>query len=294
MQQTVLITGSSSGLGNSLSRYLLEKGFRVFATMRAIKGKNAQAASALREFADANGYALELLELDVSDAESVRLTVAALMSKAGQIDILINNAGIGGVGYTEAFSTEQFIQTFEVNVFGIQRMMREVLPLMRQAGSGLVINVSSTMGRLVIPFAAAYTASKYALEALAESYHYELSPLGIDVSIVEPGGFASNYWDNTMQPQDKQLGQGYGEADSASILWTGIRKLVTSEAAPDASVVADAVMSLIEMPAGTRPLRLIVDPLMGGGGADVVNATSSQVQAQILATLGLSNLLQSN
>jgi NAD(P)-dependent dehydrogenase (short-subunit alcohol dehydrogenase family) len=292
-QKTVLITGSSSGLGNSLSRYLLEKGFRVFATMRTIEGKNAQAASALREFSDAHGYALELLELDVSDAESVRGTVAGVLSKAGKIDILINNAGIGGVGYTEAFSTEQFIQTFDVNVFGIQRMMREVLPLMRQAGSGLVINISSTMGRLVIPFAAAYTASKYALEALAESYHYELSPLGIDVSIVEPGGFASNYWDNTMQAQDKQRGQGYGEFDSPSAVWEGIRNMVRSDLAPDAKVIAESVMQLIEMPAGTRPLRLVVDPLMGGGAAEAVNAASSQVQSQVLQALGLANLLSS-
>ncbi len=262
--QTVLITGSSSGLGNVVTRSLLEKGYTVFATMRAVNGKNAQSAAQLRSLAPTPNAKFRVLD----------------------------NAGIFGGGYAEAFSTEQLQQIFEVNLFGIQRMMRAVLPSMRQRRSGLVINISSIQGRLVIPFASAYTASKYALEALSESYRYELAPTGVEVVIVEPGGFSSAAVAKMITPEDQERTRSYGSlAVTPDKLWSGIRSQMQSEQFPRPQVVADAVVQLIETPVGHRPLRVVVDPLTGGAGPTAINETTSQIQGQLLESLGLNDLL---
>jgi len=290
--QTVLITGSSSGLGNVVTRSLLEKGYTVFATMRAVNGKNAQSAAQLRSLAPTPNAKFRVLDLDVTSDTSVQAAVQEILTRAGTIDILINNAGIFGGGYAEAFSTEQLQQIFEVNLFGIQRMMRAVLPSMRQRRSGLVINISSIQGRLVIPFASAYTASKYALEALSESYRYELAPTGVEVVIVEPGGFSSAAVAKMITPEDQERTRSYGSlAVTPDKLWSGIRSQMQSEQFPRPQVVADAVVQLIETPVGHRPLRVVVDPLTGGAGPTAINETTSQIQGQLLESLGLNDLL---
>lgn len=290
--KTVLVTGSSTGLGNVITRALLEKDFTVFATMRDVDGKNAQQADELRRLAGAKHSRLFVLELDVTDEASVDAAVTSALGNADHIDVLINNAGIGGSGITEAFSTAQFQQTFEVNVFGIHRMLRAVLPAMRQQHSGLVMNISSTMGRLVIPFSAAYTASKYALEALTESYRYELASSGVDVVLVEPGGFASNYWSKLMTPHDQERASSYGEfAETPEKFWAGIAGMMQSEQAPHPQVVADAILQLIETPAGQRPLRTVVDPATGGAAPSTINQTTAEIQNQLLESFGLKALL---
>lgn len=290
--QTVLITGTSSGLGNMLAHDLLEQGYTVFATMRDMNGKNKAQADTLRQRAQGKTNKLYLLNLDVQDEDSVEAAVAEALKHEGKIDILINNAGIGSSGYAEAFSTEQLQSTFDVNLFGVQRVMRAVLPSMRERGAGLVITISSAMGRIVIPFAAAYTASKYAVEALTESYHYELAPTGVDVVIVEPGGFASDYWGKLTTAADAARVSSYGVlANSADAFWAGISGVMQSEQAPSAQIIADAVVKLIQTPTGERPLRTVVDPANGGAGPTAVNKTTEQVQQQLLETFGLKNLL---
>jgi NAD(P)-dependent dehydrogenase (short-subunit alcohol dehydrogenase family) len=284
----ILVTGSSSGFGFLLTQALLAQGYTVFATMRHPDGQNAERAAQLSGYAHGQSGELHLLELDVTDDASTNAAVEHILQQAGHIDVVINNAGTGGGGYTEAFSVEQFQKTFDVNVFGIQRVMRAVLPSMRAQRSGLIINISSLQGRIVIPFAGAYTSSKFAVEGLAESYHYELAPLGIDVVIVEPGGFPTDYWSKMMSAEDQARTSDYAPAsDLPDKLWNGVIANLESENAPDPQILVSTIINLIETPAGKRPLRTVVDPMMGGAAPTAVNQTTEPIQRELLQALGL-------
>jgi NAD(P)-dependent dehydrogenase (short-subunit alcohol dehydrogenase family) len=176
MTHTVLITGSSSGIGQATARLFTERGWNVAATAR-----NPADLSPL------TGANLLALPLDVTDEASIASAVAETLARFGSIDVLVNNAGYGLFGPLEGTSTEQLEAQFRTNVFGVAAMIRQVVPLMRQRHAGTIITISSTGGRVASPFAAAYHASKYALEGLCESLRFELKPQGIRVKLVEPG-----------------------------------------------------------------------------------------------------------
>ena len=281
MSKVVLITGSSSGFGELTAHALAQAGYKVYASMRNTNGKNSAKAAELNAL-----EGVTAVDLDVTNQASIEDAVNSIVDSEGKIDVLVNNAGIGSGGYTEPFSAEEFQKLFDVNVFGVQRLMNAVLPSMRQNQGGLVINVSSTMGRMVIPYAGAYTSSKWALEGLSESYKYELAPTGIDVAIVEPGGFATNFIGGMIAASDEERINSYGELSKVpQEMWEGFAQLLQSEQAPNPQEVADAILQLAEMPAGQRPLRTVVDPMMGGEGPKVINATSDKVQEQLFASL---------
>lgn len=295
--QTILVTGSNSGLGLAFTHALIDQGYTVFGTMRNTAGKNLEQANALRAFAENKAGTLHLLELDVTSDASVESAVQKALELEGRIDVVVNNAGVGygyGVGaYAETVSMEQFQGIFDVQVFGVQRVIRAVLPSMRRQKSGLLITVSSTMGRIVLPFAAPYTATKFAVEGLSESYRYELSGTGVDVVIIEPGGFGTNFWVNPQPPADTQRTQSYGIlAELPQKMYGGIATAMQGQSAPDPKIVADAVSQIIETPAGTRPLRLVVDPMMGGEAPNAINQLTDQIQAQLLNSLGMPELLK--
>ncbi len=200
-KQTVLITGTSSGFGFLTAKALLDQGLTVMAAMREPGKSNAHAALALQEHGTRTCGTLHLLSMDVADDNSVTTAVTTGLGVAGRIDVLVNNAGVGLGGFCEAVTTDQLRRLFEVNLFGVHRVTRAVLPAMRAVGKGLIINISSIMGRMVIPFAAVYTASKFALEGLSESWRYELGTFGIEVVIVEPGGFPPRHFATTWPNQ---------------------------------------------------------------------------------------------
>jgi len=286
MSKVVIITGSSSGFGELTARSLSQAGYTVYATMRNVNGKNADIANALGSLAG-----VTVLDLDVTSQSSVENAVNTVISREGKIDVIVNNAGIGSGGFTEPYNADEFQQIFNVNVFGVQRMMNAVLPSMRKNKSGLVINVSSIMGRIVIPFAGAYTASKYALEGLSESYRYELAPTGVDVTLVEPGGFGTNFFNGMIPASDEERVASYGELNNIhEQMWKGMGELFQSENAPNPQDVADAIVTLIETPAGQRPLRTVVDPMMGGEGPKAINSTTDQIQEQVLAGMQMGEL----
>jgi len=292
--QNVFITGSSSGFGRLMAQTLLNKGFTVFATMRDPKGRNQAKASELQAFAADKPGKLHVLDLDVTSMASIDTAVTQALNQAGRIDVVINNAGAGDgfAAYTEAVTMKEFEHIFDVNVFGVQRVTRAILPAMREQGSGLLINISSTMGRIVLPFAASYTATKYALEALSESYRYELSGTGIDVVIVEPGGFGTAFWSKLEPVGDAERMASYGPlVELPQQMYGGMGDMLSGDNAPNPQDVADAVLQLIETRAGERPLRTVIDPLMGGDGPTVVNQTTDQIQQQLLTGLGMEQLL---
>ena len=183
----VVITGASSGFGEGAVRAFADKGYRVWGTMRDADGRNAGKKAAL----EALSKNVSVIDMDVASDESVAAGFARILAQ-GPVDVLINNAGIMYLGITEAFSIAQAKEQMETNYYGAIRTMQAVLPGMRTAKSGLIINTSSLVGQISPPFFSTYSATKHALEGYTQGLRYELSPFGIDVAIVEPGPFG--YW----------------------------------------------------------------------------------------------------
>lgn len=288
----IMVTGCSSGFGYLIARTLLNNGHTVFAGMRGLNGKNAEAARKLQDQAAETKGDIHVVELDVTDTASVNAAVRFALEKVNRIDVAVNNAGYGVGGFAETVTEAQLDRQLDVNVVGVQRVMRAVLPGMRKNKNGLIINISSVMGRLVLPFAAAYTASKYALEGLSESYRYELSGAGVDVTIIEPGGFGTNFLANMDNGADTGRLEGYGSlAELPDKMWGGFSDQLSAENTPDPQQVADAVLNLVETPSGRRPFRTVIDPLEGGEGAREINGVSDRIQNQIFENMGLKSLL---
>ena len=265
--QVILITGSSTGFGRDAAETLARRGYTVFATMRDPAGRNAMHSEALRRAAADEQWALHVVEMDVTQDASVDQCVREVLARAGRIDVVINNAGIGAIGVTEAYTVEQFQGLFDVNVFGVVRVNRAVLPAMRAQRSGLLIHVSSGAGRIAIPYMAAYCASKFALEAIADACRFELSPFGVDSVIVEPGAHKTPILEKFIQPDDAGRVADYGEAQYAGRIRQRFDDVAGSTDAPGPEVVVDAFVQLIEMPAGTRPFRTVptagLQPVLG-------------------------------
>lgn len=191
-QKVVLITGCSSGMGLCTSVYLAGKGYKVYASMRDLKKKDNLLSSAKKA-----GVSIELLQMDVTDDESVKKAVNDVVQKEGRIDVLVNNAGYGSGGFLEDYSMKEIKDQFETNFFGLVRVTKEVLPFMRQKRKGYIINISSIGGKLSFPVISVYNASKFAVEAITESLRVELAPFGIKVTAIEPLSVKTNFYNAT-------------------------------------------------------------------------------------------------
>jgi NAD(P)-dependent dehydrogenase (short-subunit alcohol dehydrogenase family) len=279
-ENVVLITGCSTGFGRIMAETLARKKYRVFAGIRDVKGKNAENVRELQEFGDRESLALGIVELDVNDDASVDSAIAHVIREAGQIDVLVNNAGLTIRGLAEAVTVDQARRIFETNVFAVHRMNRAVLPHMRKRHSGLLIHISSQAGRVVIPGFGVYGASKAALESLTESYHYELAGEGIDCVSVEPGAYATAIGQNADKASDESRLESYGsgnEIPKTLMANLGDRR--------DPQEIADAVLRLIETPAGKRPLR--TDVGIPGDFVARLNKFTDQIQETVLNIFGL-------
>ena len=258
MPKRVLITGTSTGFGRDAAERLARRGDHVFATMRDVSGRNAAHREALESLASKDGMRLRVLELDVTDESSVDRAIATAISEAGGLDVVINNAGVAALGVTEAFTPDQFQQIFDVNVYGAIRVNRAVLPSMRRQRSGLLVHVSSGAGRVTIPALAAYCASKYALEAIADAYRYELLPFGVDSILVEPGVYRTGIHDRWIDPADAARIAEYGSAAEFAQRVNGVfQAIVGAPDAPGSGEVVDAFVALIDMPPAQRPFRTV-------------------------------------
>jgi len=280
-KQVVLITGSSTGFGRLFAETLARKGHTVFATMRDPGGRNAKNGSEIRTLAERDSLPIYVLELDVTDDASVERAVDAAIAKAGRIDVVINNAGYFVSGLAEAVTTEQAQRLMDANFFGPVRVNRAVLPHMRRQRSGVLMHISSGAGRVVLPSMGLYCASKFALEALAEAYNYELAAQGIESVIVEPGQYETPIFGNTVTAADDARTNTYGAVKQ----FPDKVNAALSSTAGNAQEVADTVLRIIETPAGERQLRYFVSPQ--NFGVDEINALSKQVQANVLEAFGL-------
>jgi NAD(P)-dependent dehydrogenase (short-subunit alcohol dehydrogenase family) len=283
MSKTVLITGTSNGFGYDAAKTLSEAGHYVFATMRTLNGRSSKSAEELRS------KHIEVLELDVTSDASVDAAFKALYKKTGgTLDVLINNAGVFASGLSETYSPEKVREMFDVNVFGMQRVTRAALPQMRSNKSGLIINVGSILGRVTIPFIGLYGASKFAVEAMTESYRYELSQLGVDVVLVQPSAYPTNLYSATLQATDADRAKEYGEIVNYPVgFGQFLQGLFTGANAPNPHDIAEALVKLVETPAGERPARVVVGAPFG---ADAANAALEPIQAQLISGIGFEAL----
>jgi NAD(P)-dependent dehydrogenase (short-subunit alcohol dehydrogenase family) len=285
MEQTILVTGSTSGFGRLTVETLARQGYRVFAGMRAAAGKNAPAAEELRALAQRERLALQIVEIDVTDDASVERAIAVIIETTGRLDVVVNNAGVSYSGPLEAFTLEQVRQQFEINVFSVLRVNRAVLPQMREQGSGLLLQIGSIVGRLGLPFLGLYGATKFALEGLTESYRYELAPFGIDAAIIEPGTFPTTISANRQVAADAERFALYQAGlDAFTAPFYAENRSATP---PDPQEVADAIAQVIAQPAGKRPLRTVVATVAQRQAPQALNDAATQAMHSFLEALHL-------
>ena len=191
MLQVALITGCSSGIGYETALMLARNGYYTIATMRNVKKSNS-----LLKTSEEENLPLKVLELDVNDVTSIERAISQVEKEAKRIDILINNAGYGLVGFFEELSLDEIRNQFETNFFGVLNITKKVIPIMRSQKSGTIINISSGAGQVGFPGISAYVSTKFAVEGFSESLTYELSPFGIKVIIIEPGVIKTNFFNN--------------------------------------------------------------------------------------------------
>ncbi|NKB50237.1 MAG: SDR family NAD(P)-dependent oxidoreductase [Alphaproteobacteria bacterium] len=282
MSKIILITGASTGFGRDTAETLSRAGHRVFASMRDPVGKNRHHAEALR------AQNIDVVELDVTSTRSVENAVAAIIEKTGLIDVLINNAGVASAGVTEAFTPAQASALFDVNVLGVHRVTRAVLPDLRRHKDGLIINIGSVVGRVTLPFFGIYGASKFAVEALTDSLRLEVSQLGIDVVLVQPSAYPTDMYASAGQPADGARAAEYGAVgEIPGALFEHFSTMFAAADGPNPHDVADAIAGLVAQAKGTRPVRTVVGDSFG---ADTVNTATAPVQAGVVDALGLGHL----
>lgn len=282
MQKTILITGASNGFGKNTALTMAAAGYRVFATMRDTTGRNLGVAVELR----AKG--IDVVEMYVTQDASVEAAFRSVLEKTGgRLDVLVNNAGLMVQGISETITTEQTRDMFDVNVLGIQRTTRAVLPAMRRAKAGLIVNIGSILGRVTIPFVGLYGASKHAVEAMTKSYRYELSQLGVDVVLVQPSAYPTGLYSHPS-PADGARESGYGEVAAVPKAFVAfLQGLFSGADAPDPHEVTMALVRLVDTPSGQRPARVVVgNPF----GASDVNAVVKPIQEQLIDGMGMSSL----
>ena len=289
--KNVVITGSSSGFGYLTTLLLARKGYKVWATMRNAKTKNASKKEELLAIAEKEDLNISVIELDVTKDASVTTAIQTILSKDNRIDYLVNNAGYMFVGITEAYSIAQAKDQFETNFFGILRMVKAVAPHMRKQKEGLIINVTSIVGRLIFPYFGIYSASKHAVEAYSQALRYELAPFGIEVSLVEPGPFGTNLLFSGPKEADQTVFDDYGnQKDEPQAMLKSFNAFFESQEAPDPQLVADDISALIEADQGTRKERVVSGI---GYGTRAYNEKVDPIQRSVVNdALKMSHLLK--
>ncbi|PSQ20446.1 oxidoreductase [Halobacteriales archaeon QS_9_67_17] len=247
MDRTVLITGCSSGIGRATARAFHEEGWTTYATARDPA-----------DIADLEETGCRTAALDVTDGEQVTAVVDRAIDETGRIDCLVNNAGYGQHGPAEDVPTELFSQQLDVNVLGPHRLTRAVLPHMRAAEDGTVVNVSSVAGRIAPPGMGAYAASKFALEGYADALRNEVAQFGINVALVEPGPVETAFRDRVDEEMDRldrtpAYESLYDAQEDAS--------LVSGQSSPFASTPEEVADTILEAGVSTDP-----DPRYAVGG----------------------------
>ncbi len=285
-KKVILITGTNSGFGWLTANSCAAAGYKVYATMRDPTGRNVAKAKELTQQDN-----LKVLDMDITDGQSVIRAVATILEQEGTIDVVVNNAGLYATGITETFTDADLDKILDVDLRGPWRLIKAVLPFMRQQRTGLIINLSSVAGRFSFPFQTVYNSAKFALEGLTEGLYYEVRPLGIDVVMVQPGPFPTEMFGHIVPGSDSTVLASYGDlAKVPQEIGAGIGQLFAT-LKPDPQLVADAIIQLIDSPAGQRPLRTVVDPTTGHF-AELANESVKKQYDHFMRAFGMQDLLR--
>lgn len=271
MTKTIFITGTSTGFGKLTAITLSKAGHKVIAGMRGINDKNQLVAEELSLLPN-----IDVVEIDVTEDVSVKNAFEAVLAKYGRIDVLVNNAGLAGFGLVEAFSIDQIKNFFEVNFYGIIRTYQAVLPSMRAAKNGLIINLTSGASGHSLPFMGPYLASKFGVEAITESLQEELRQFNIENVTIQPGVYPTEM--NTgVKPGNNadrtEIAKAYDPiaTEMFNAIGTGLfGKMQQFEMNPQ--TIADGILELINMHDGTRPLRFPLDAIAEGTDIAFINS----------------------
>lgn len=291
--QVILVTGASSGFGASAAKALARAGHTVYASMRDLEGKNASVARDYAEWAKRESSDLRTVELDVQDEPSVEAAIKTILADASGLDVVVHNAGHMVYGPLEAFTPEQLMQQYDVNVLGTQRLNRAALPHMRERGRGLLVWIGSTSTRGgTPPYLGPYFAAKAGMDAIAVCYAGELARWGIETTIIVPGSFTTgtNHFANAGKPEDDDRAKAYEDGPTGSIADQALKGLAAlSPPDADPEEVARSIVRVVDAQFGTRPFRVHIDP--ADDGAEAVNAVADRVRREMLKNIGLGDLL---
>lgn len=292
MSKVIVITGASSGIGALTARALAGAGHTVYAGIRDTAGRNAPRLDEIKAYNSEHGTDLRGIELDVSSQESADAAIEAIVTEHGRLDVVIHNAGHMVTGPAEAFTTDEISRVYDTNVLGTQRVNRAALPQLRKQGNGLVVWVSSSSTRGgVPPYLAPYFAAKAAMDSFAVSYAAELARFGIETSIIVPGSFTTgtNHFANGGHPADQSIVDQYETRYAGMMDQVSQRLAELAPADADVSAVSDAIVAVVDAPAGTRPFRTHIDP--ANDGAEEVAAVADRIRVEFLERIGLEDLL---
>lgn len=261
--KVALVTGASSGIGEDTARLLHEHGFTVYAVARRVEPMKALAALGVHTFS-----------MDVTDDASVTAGIEKVIAETGRVDVLVNNAGYGSFGAVEDVPLEEARRQFDVNLFGLARLIQLVVPHMRAQGSGRIVNVSSIGGKIYEPLGAWYHATKFAVEGLSDSLRIELRPFGIDVVLIEPGPILTE-WNAIARENLLKASAGGAYAERAAAVARVFEAVETQGRASQPIVVANKIVKAattrrprarypVGRSAGTimRARKLLPDPAM--------------------------------
>jgi NAD(P)-dependent dehydrogenase (short-subunit alcohol dehydrogenase family) len=292
MSKVVVITGASSGIGALTARALAKAGHTVYAGIRDTRGRNAPRLAEIEAYNSEHGTDLRGIELDVAAQDSVDAAISAIIAGHGRLDVVVHNAGHMVTGPAEAFTTEEIDRVYDTNVLGTQRVNRAALPQLRKQGNGLVVWVSSSSTRGgVPPYLAPYFAAKAAMDSFAVSYAAELARFGVDTAIIVPGSFTAgtNHFANGGHPADQSIVEAYETRYAGMMEQVSQRLAALAPADADVSAVADAIVTVVDTPAGQRPFRTHIDP--ANDGAEEVSAVADRIRTEFLTRIGLEDLL---
>jgi NAD(P)-dependent dehydrogenase (short-subunit alcohol dehydrogenase family) len=281
MSKTIFITGTSSGFGKLTAVTLAKAGHSVIAGMRGINGRNEAAAKELAALPN-----IEAVEIDVTSDASVKTAFEKMLAKYGNIDVLINNAGVSGFGLLEAYSINQVKNMFEVNFYGVLRTYQAVLPAMRKAKNGLIINITSGASGHTLPFMIPYLASKFGVESITEGLQDELSEYGIENVSIQPGVYPTEMNNGSkagVNADKPEIIADYGEAATQKFNAIGSALFgKMAEFKMDPQTIADGILQLVNMKKGSRPLRFPLDAIAQGTDREFIDARAA-IKAKWLA-----------
>lgn len=281
MSKIVFITGTSTGFGKLMAITLANAGHKVIAGMRGTNGKNAGPAKELAAIPN-----IAIAEIDVTSDSSVNNAISQTLATYGRIDVLINNAAVSGFGLLEGYTIEQVKQMFEVNFYGVLRTYQAVLPSMRKNKSGLIINITSGASGHTLPFMIPYLASKFGVESITEGMQDELKDYGIENVSIQPGVYPTEMTNGSkagLNADKPEVVAEYGDAATEKFNAIGgalFGKMADFNMNPQ--TIADGVLALIDIPAGSRPLRYPLDAIAEGTDQEFINARA-ELKAKWLA-----------